>query len=97
MRIIILLLIMKEEQAFLRKYLIIRKFALKFLKISLHFLVEDGKPFHLICELFSTDNNEGGVGFLLALQTDIRTNLPFFLNLLVILIPMVYNTLWLLE
>ena len=22
-----------------------------FLKISLHFLVEDGKPFHLICEL----------------------------------------------
>ena len=23
-----------------------------FLKISFHFLVEDGKPFHLICELF---------------------------------------------
>ena len=24
-----------------------------FLKISFHFLVEDAKPFHLICELFS--------------------------------------------
>ena len=23
-----------------------------FFKVSLHFLVEDGKPFHLICELF---------------------------------------------
>ena len=34
-----------------------------FLKISLHFLVDDGKLFHLICELFSTVNNEGGVGF----------------------------------
>ena len=43
--------------------------------------------------------------FLLALQTVGRTNsqtdgrmdLPFFLNLLVILIPMAYNTSWLLE
>ena len=56
MRIIILLLIMKEEQAFLCKYVIFRKFSLKFLKIiflkiSLHFLVENVKPFHLICEL----------------------------------------------
>ena len=36
---------------------IFRKFALKFLKniflkISLHFLVEDGKPFDLICNFF---------------------------------------------
>ena len=56
MRIIILLLIMKEKQAFLCKYVIFRKFGLKFLennfsKISLPFLVEDAKPFHLICEL----------------------------------------------
>ena len=57
MRIIILRLIMKEEHAFLCKYLIFRKFALKFLKniflkISSHFFVEDVKPFHLICKLF---------------------------------------------
>ena len=56
MRITILLLIMWEEQAFLCKYVIFRKFALKFmednfLKISLHVLVEDAKPFHLICDL----------------------------------------------
>ena len=55
MQIIILLLIIKEDQAFLCKYVIFRKFGLKFLKniflkISLLFLVEDGKPFHLICE-----------------------------------------------
>ena len=56
MRITILLLIMREEQAFLCKYVTFRKFALKFLKnnflkISLHFLVGNAKPFHLICEL----------------------------------------------
>ena len=58
---------MKEEQAFLCKYVIFEKFALKFfknnfLKVSPHFLVEDAKPFHLICELFFPVNN-GGVGF----------------------------------
>ena len=52
MRIIMLLLIMKKKQAFLCKYVIFRKFGLKFLKISLHHLVEDCKSFHLICELF---------------------------------------------
>ena len=35
-----------------------------FFLISPHFLVEDAKPFHLICKLLSTVNNEGGVGFL---------------------------------
>ena len=48
------------------KYKIYRKFGLKFMKniflqISLHFFVEDAKPFYLICEFFSTVNN-GGVG-----------------------------------
>ena len=95
MRITILLLIIREEQEFLCKYLIFRKFDLKmlknnilkislhfhstvyneggvgilfkhkffrkfalnflkniFLKISLRFLVKDGNPFHLKCELF---------------------------------------------
>ena len=56
MRITILLLIMREKQEFLCKYLIFRKFELKILKnnilkISLHFLVEDAKIFHLICEI----------------------------------------------
>ena len=56
MRITILLIIMREKQKFLCKYLIFRKLDLKFLrnnilKISLHFLVENVKPFHLICEL----------------------------------------------
>ena len=56
MRITILLLIMREKQEFLCKYLIFRKFDLKFLKnnilkISLHFLVENVKPYHMICEL----------------------------------------------
>ena len=46
-----------------------------FLKVTLHFLVEDGKPTHLLCELVSTVNYEGGVGFfLLALQTNRRTD-----------------------
>ena len=56
MRIVILQLIMKEEQAF---FMQIRKFSKiqfkifenYFLKISLHFLVEKAKPFHVICEL----------------------------------------------
>ena len=56
MRIIILLLIMKEKQAFLCKYLIFQKFYLNFLKnnilkISLHGLVKNVRPFHLICKL----------------------------------------------
>ena len=55
MRITILLLTMREKQEFFCKYLIFRKFDLKFLnnilKISLHFLVENVNPFHLICEL----------------------------------------------
>ena len=56
MQITILLLIMREKQEFLCKYLIFRKFDLTFLKnnilkISLHFLLENVKPFHLICEL----------------------------------------------
>ena len=76
-------------------YKYFQKFTVRFLKIiflniSLHFLVKDGKP-HLICELFSTVNNEGGFffvcfRFLLALQadrrtdgrTDLRTGLHFF-------------------
>ena len=56
MRIVILLLIMKEEQAFfmqIRNFSKIQSkiFEIIFLKISLHFLVEEAKPFHLICEL----------------------------------------------
>ena len=49
------------------KNAVFRKFGLKFLKtcflkISLHFLVEDAKPFQLVCEWFFTVNSEGGVG-----------------------------------
>ena len=55
-----------------------KTFQTYFLKISLHFLVEDGKPYHLICELFSTVNNEEGVGFLLVLLTNGGTDLRFF-------------------
>ena len=49
--------------------------------------------------IFFTVNNEGGVGFvLLALQTDRQTDgRTYTLTDVVILIPMVYNTLWLLE
>ena len=80
MRITILLLIMREAQAFLCKYVIFRKFALKFLinnflKISPHFLVEDAKPFfHLICELLFYCFNEGGVGFFFVSVTNGQTD-----------------------
>ena len=56
MRIIVLLLIMREAQAFLCKDVLFAKFALKFwkntfLKISRHFLVENARPFRLIRKL----------------------------------------------
>ena len=95
MRIIMLLLIMKDEKHFTQvqfflkiRFKILEKLFF-FLKISLHFFVEDVKPFYLIFELFFTSNNEGGVDFfLLALQTDgridgqtdRRTDLRFFLK-----------------
>ena len=66
MRITILLLIYREEQEFVCKYLIFQKFDLKclknnFLKISLCFLVENVKPFHMF-----TVNNEGEAGIFYA-------------------------------
>ena len=45
-----------------------------FLKISLHFLVEDDQPFHLICELFFYCQQWRSSFFLFALQTDSQTD-----------------------
>ena len=103
MRTIILLLIMREEQTFLCKYVTFRKFILKFLKnifskISLHFLLEADKAFHLICDCYFNFINEGGAGiFCQRYILPDRDGPILFWDLLLILIPMVYKTPWLLE
>ena len=68
------------------KNVIVQKFGLKcliniLLKISLHVLVENAKPFRLICDYYSTVNNEGGACIFVSVingWTDRRTAVHFF-------------------